>query len=461
MHDSPSLPLDDIRVLEIGYGIAAPVCARTLGQFGADAIRVESVRRPDSLRTAGAGWVPLSVPWEIRRDTGTGINGFTGPEKRSVSLELDTEPGMSAFRALVANSDVLVMNMSYDAVASLGLGYEDLQPLNPGLIYLNLFAFGSEGPYRSFRTWGGNLSGLAGVAAQVGWPDRPPSGLPLSFPDYPSSMWGVVAVVAALLRRDETGVGCELDLSQFQVAIETVAPTVAEAVLSGATPPRGGARVRGRAPDGIFPTSEPDRYVVVSVPDDQAWRRLGHVEGLEDLAADPALDAAAERQVAADEVAARLAEWTSTLPAWESTWRLQEAGVAAFPVLDPLEVLRDDHLGARGFFHALPHARFEAELCYGQAVRLTDTPALAKRAGPAFGEHTREVLADVAGLSGAEIEALLEAGDAQEMTHTDVKLERPFYGWIGAVTRLNWPPATADSSEVLFARLEHEWGDKS
>ena len=150
--------------------------------------------------------------------------------------------------------------------------------------------------------------------------------------------------------------------------------------------------------------------------------------------------------------------WTSSLPAWDATWRLQEAGVAAFPVLDPLEVLRDEHLAARGFFQALPHARFEAELCYGQAVRLAGTPARATRAGPAFGEHTRDVLADVAGLTYDEIDTLLETGDAHEMIHRDVRLERPFYGWLGTMTRLQWPPATVDPAEVLFARLEDTYG---
>lgn len=451
------LPLAGLRVLEIGYGIAAPVCARTLGQFGADAIRVESVRRPDSLRTAGAGWVPLSVPWEIRRDTGTGINGFTCPEKRSVSLELDTPGGRAAFHRLVERSDVLVMNMSVDAVEQLGLRYADLRSLNPGLIYLNLFAFGSEGPYRSFRTWGGNLSALSGLTALVGWPDRLPSGLPLSFPDYPSSMWGVIAVVAALLRRDVTGEGCELEVAQLQVAIECIAPSLAEAVLTGTTPARSGDQTRSGAPDGIF-AADDGRHVVVSVLDDDAWARLADVEELEALAADPAFATAAMRLAHRAALGERLSAWTSTRSAWEVTWRLQEAGIAAFPVLDSLEVLRDEHLASRRFFRALPHARFEAELCYGQAVGLSETPARATRAAPAFGEHTREVLAEVAGMSDAEIEALLAAGEAHEMTHRDVKLTRPFYGWIRNLVRLPWPPAAVEPAEVLFAQLDATYG---
>jgi benzylsuccinate CoA-transferase BbsF subunit len=452
------LPLEDIRVLEIGYGIAAPVCARTLGQFGADAIRVESVRRPDSLRTTGAGWVPLSVPWEIRRDTGTGINGFTCPEKRSVSLELDVPAGRAAFDRLVANSDVLVMNMSVDAVENLGLQYEQIHKINPALIYLNLFSFGSEGPYRSFRTWGGNLSALAGLTGLVGWPDRAPNGLPLSFPDYPSSMWGVIAVLAALLRRDVTGEGAELEVAQLQVAIECIAPSVVRAGASGTEPPRTGDRSPRGAPDGIFATSQPDRYVVVSILDDDDWSRLARVEGLESLAGDERLHTAAGRERHDQMLGSSLSAWTSNRTAWESTWRLQEVGIAAFPVVDNLSVLADDHLSSRSFFQALPHARFDAELCYGQGVTLSETPARSTRAAPAFGEHTREVLREVAELGEDDIDELLETGAAHEMTYEDVRLERPYYGWIAHLLRLQWPPASVDPAEVLFARLQHSFG---
>jgi len=448
-----ALPLADIRVLEIGYGIAAPVCARSLGQFGADVIRVESVRRPDSLRTTAAGWVPLSVPWEIRRDTGSGINGFTCPEKRSVSLELDTPAGMAAFRRLVERADVLVMNMSVDAVASLGVRYDDLRDLNPGLVYLNLFAFGSEGPYRSFRTWGGNLSAISGLTASVGWPDHLPTGLPLSFPDYPSAMWGVVAVVAALLRRDGTGAGCELEIAQLQVAIECIAPTVSEAVLSGVSPSRSGADSRRGAPDGIFATCDDGRYVAVSVIDDETWCRLGDVDGLEPLAATPAYATVDARLSARAEIGEQVARWTSARTAWEATWRLQEAGIPAFPVVDAFDVLRDEQLASRRFFHALPHARFDAELCYGQAVSLSDTPARFTRAAPAFGEHTREVLAEV-GMDDHEVDALLASGAAHEMIHRDVKLTRPFYGWIDKLVRLPWPPGAFDPAQLLFAELD-------
>ncbi len=118
-----SLPLQGIRAIEFGYGVAAPVCCRNLAQFGADVIKVESVRRPDSLRQVGAGWVPLDTDWGVIRDTGS-LFQFTSAGKRSIGLEIDEEPGRGILHRLVAASDVLVMNMSIEAVEHLGLGYE-------------------------------------------------------------------------------------------------------------------------------------------------------------------------------------------------------------------------------------------------------------------------------------------------------------------------------------------------
>src|ERR1700727_1719218 len=125
---SGALPLAGVRVLEFGYGVAGPVACRNLAQFGADVIRVESVRRPDSLRQVGAGWLPLDTDWGIRRDTGILLN-FTSAGERSIGLELDHDEGKAIFERLVAAADVLAMNMSVDAVDHLGLTYERMRAI--------------------------------------------------------------------------------------------------------------------------------------------------------------------------------------------------------------------------------------------------------------------------------------------------------------------------------------------
>src|SRR5205823_997258 len=224
-------PLAGLRVLEFGYGVAAPVACRNLAHFGADVIRVESARRPDSLRQVGAGWIPLDTDWRILRDTGALLQ-FTCQGKRSIGLEIDQPEGRRIFERLVRRSDALVMNMSVEAVAQLHVGYEEMRRVNPGIVWVNMPSFGSQdGPYRSFRTWGRNIAAMAGLARLVGWPDRDPVGLGVNLPDYLSALWGTIGVVCAFIRRDITGEGCDVDLSQFQAALSCIGPTVVEAAL--------------------------------------------------------------------------------------------------------------------------------------------------------------------------------------------------------------------------------------
>ncbi len=188
--DGRHLPLAGIRVVELGYGIAAPVVARNLAQFGADAIRVESRRKPDSLRVGGAGWIPKDYDPGVRWDTMPSLN-FSSTSKRSIGLELDSDVGHGVLLRLVARSDVFVTNMSADVIPRLRLTYADLSAVRPDLIYLAMPPFGDpRSPYRSFRTWGHNLSAISGIDRLIGWPDRDPVQLGFAYPDYVSAQAG-------------------------------------------------------------------------------------------------------------------------------------------------------------------------------------------------------------------------------------------------------------------------------
>ncbi len=233
------LPLVGFRVLELGYGIAAPVAARNLAQLGADVIRVESARRPDSLRMGGAGWLPAQFDQSVRRDTIPALN-FSSPEKRSIGLEIDGADGRAVFEQLVAASDVVVTNISEDALGELGIAYEDIRALKPDIVYLTLPAFGSEGPYRSYRTWGHNLSAASGIDHLLGWPDREPVQIGFAYPDFVSAQAATVAVLAALMRRDATGEGARIEVWQYAMALACLGPTVVAAELSGEAPRRAG-----------------------------------------------------------------------------------------------------------------------------------------------------------------------------------------------------------------------------
>jgi len=442
-----------MRVLELGYGIAAPVAARNLAQFGADVIRVESLRRPDSLRLGGAGWLPRDFDESVRRDTLPALN-FSSAEKRSIGLEIDSDAGRAVFDRMVTAVDVVITNMSERALAELRLRYDDLRALRPDLVHVTLPAFGSEGPYRMYRTWGHNLSAVSGIDSLIGWPDRDPVQIGFAYPDFVSAQAATVAVLAALRRRKVTGQGAQIELWQHAMTLSCLGPAIVAAQLAGRAPSALGNRDADRAPQGVYPARGTERWVAVSVEDDAMWGDLCRVPGLEHLGDDARFASLQDRCAHHDELDDALAAWTMERTDWEAAAELQSFGVAASPVLDSWDLIADPQLAARDFFHALPHARFARDLVFGQAVRLSETPPRAERAAPAFGEHSREVLRDLAGLDDAAVDALVDAGVVYVMEHGDVTLERPYLHWLRKVQRLvPWGAPSFDPATEMMRRL--------
>jgi benzylsuccinate CoA-transferase BbsF subunit len=433
-----SLPLAGVRVIELGIAMAAPLTTRYLGYFGADVVRIESRRRPDSLRVSRSSWLPPGTSPEVAQDTWPLLN-LSAADKRGIVLEIDRDDGYQAFASIIAAADVFVTNLSADAIPRLRIGYPDITSIKPDVIYLATTAFGHDGPYKSFRTWGMNLCAVSGLDAMVGWPDRDPTGISMSFPDYPSALLAVTAIVAALQRRERTGQGARLELPQFNAAINCIGPAIVDATLGRDVYPPRGNRSSGGEIQGVYPSAGHDRWVAVTIADDGMWAALSSVEGLEGLAADARLATAGGRAEHLGEIEQRLAEWTRSRSDWAAAAELQEAGVAAAPVFDAWDALGDPHLASRSFFQLAPSSRFGADLVTRLAAAPADLTQQVRSAAPAMGEHTREVLRDVAGLPDEAIDQLLADGTAYQMSDREVRLERPYLGWIGRLLRLPWP----------------------
>jgi crotonobetainyl-CoA:carnitine CoA-transferase CaiB-like acyl-CoA transferase len=266
-------------------------------------------------------------------------------------------------------------------------------------------------------------------------------------------------VVCALIRRDLTGEGCDVDLSQFQAALSCIGPTAVEAALGGRGLGSLGNRVDGYAPHGVYPSRAPDEWVAISVLDERMWQALRQIEGLDGLARDARFETLAGRLQCQDDLDDLLSVWSGGRSAQEAAAELQAVGVAASPVLDNWGVLVDPHLQARNFFGVKPHPRFGGELVYGQAISLSETPAVSSRAAPAFGQDTRAILRDLCGMGDEEIQASIESGAVHEMVHPEVHLERPYLHWIRSLLPLDWPPSTQiDPARILFDRLADETG---
>ena len=375
------LPLAGIRVLELGYGIAAPVAARNLAQFGADVIRVESRRRPDSLRLGGAGWLPRGFDPSVRQDTLPALN-FSSAEKRSLGLEIDHEDGRAVFEQPGRGSrcrDHEHERTGTDRVGSPRRGPARTQArprvrLAPGV---RIRWSVPDVPHLGSQPLGGVRCGLPHRMA------RPRSGadrIRVSGLRLGARRDGCRA------RRTSTAEGDGGGRTPRAVAVhdDTLVPRPHDRrrAALGTRPSALGNRDADRAPQGVYPAKGTERWVALSVQDSTMWRSLCRVPGLESLGNDARFATLEDRVSHHDALDEALAAWTIERTDWEAATELQWFGVAASPVLDSWDLVADPQLAAREFFHALPHARFPRDLVFGQAVRLSETPpAPTRRAG--------------------------------------------------------------------------------
>jgi benzylsuccinate CoA-transferase BbsF subunit len=418
--------LEGVTVVEVSIAIAAPSCGRALAYHGADVLRIESRTNPDVARLFGSNWASDLSP-AAYMDTSPYVPEMSA-NKRSVGLELKTAQGRAAAGALVANADVFITNYSTPAVRGLGFGYEDLAAINPGLIYIAMPGFGSDAahPYYEFLAWGPNQAPLVGLDELTGYPDQVPAGIAtIAPPDYFAGLHAMIAVLTALEHRDQTGEGSFVDISQFETTVSSLGPFLLDHELTGAVPERSGNRLAWLAPQGTYPCEGEDAWVALTVDNDAAWAGLAELLG--GAALDDRFATLAGRIEHHDDIDALIAAWTAGRLADDAAVALQGAGVAACEVYDSSGVLRDPQVRARHWFQVLGSTRFpDGDLFSGHPIHLGSEPGSWWRAGPSMGEDTRDVLMSFAGMSSAEVDALIAAGGAFEDAEHELKLRRPY-----------------------------------
>lgn len=420
-------PLDGLRVCELSIAIAGPTCGKYLSFFGADVIKVESARNPDVIRL-------------LARDSGPALGEFNAG-KRSVGLDLKSAAGMRAMRRLVEQSDVFVTNYTASAIDSLGLSYDIVSEWKPDIVYAAMPGFGSdpEAPYYEYVAWGPNQAPLVGLDALTGFPNHEPAGIAtISYPDYSSGVHAAAAILAEVRRRQLTGLGACIDLSQMEATISLLGPLVLAHQLGEESPPVGN-REAGAAPAGVYRCRGSDRWVAISIESDRDWVSLSKVAGRPDWVGDARVSTADARAANHDLADQMVESWTENHGPLEVAFWLQHAGVAAAPVADNEMVAVDPHLSSRGFWALADQARVGADLFTGVPVRLWRTPGKFEMSGPPFAEHTYEVLRDVCGYSDEVIRELVADGDGW-LAELDLPEEsRPWLSWVSAaMPHMQW-----------------------
>lgn len=386
-------PLKGIKVIELARILAGPWTGQTLADLGADVIKVESPQGDDT-----RGWGPPFVRDEAGEDRDAAYFHACNRGKRSITVDFRTDEGQDVVRRLVSEADVVIENFKVGGLAKYGLDYESLKKVNPKLVYCSITGFGQEGPYAHRAGYDFMIQGMGGIMDLTGDPDGDPQKIGVAFADVFTGLYGVIGVLAALRRRDETGEGEWVDMALLDAQVGVLANQALNYFVSGKAPKRLGNAHPNIVPYQVFPAS--DGHLIIAVGNDGQFRRLCGVLGLPELADKPKFATNAARVSARSELVPILTAETSTRTRDDLLAALELEGVPAGPINSVEDVFNDAQVQHRGLKVALPASGVE-----GGHVESVRTPIsfqnaelVLDRAAPALGEHTQEILAEL-GLS--------------------------------------------------------------
>ena len=333
--------------------------------------------------------------------------------KKSVTINIMTAEGKEYLRRLVEASDVLVENNVPETMDKLGITYEWLSSVNPGIIMLRCPAFGGSGEYAKFRAWGNHIEAVLGHALLRGYADMDPSSnTGIYAGDFQTGAVGAFAVLAALHHRARTGKGQLIELTQAENGAHMFPQSIMDYTMNGTVQGTIGNRdIHGAAPNGVYPCLGDDRWIAISVWDDAEWRALANAMQRPDLVDDARFRSAVGRRKQQDELDLLLAAWTAQHHSHALAAELQAVGVPAGPVQDVAELLRCPQLRERGFFERVEH-KFTGTYDYpGMLFKMPVSNLRIALPPTGLGEYNEYVYKRVIGVTDEEYEQLVEAGE--------------------------------------------------
>jgi crotonobetainyl-CoA:carnitine CoA-transferase CaiB-like acyl-CoA transferase len=400
--------LEHLRVLDMSRVLAGPFLAQSLADFGADVIKVERPHHGDESRTfppylkdaAGADTADSAYFMSINRG------------KRSITIDIAKPRGQELVKALAAQSDVLIENYKVGDLKRYGLDYEAIRAINPRIVYCSITGFGQTGPYKNRPGYDYIFQAMSGLMSITGGPDELPGGGPakvgLAICDVMTGMYASFAVMTALAHRDRSGEGQHIDMSLLDTTIATISHINMNYLIGGIVPPRMGTGHPSIVPYQMFQAQ--DGPMVVAVGNDGQFAKLCAIVGMPELAQDRRFLTNPLRVKHRTELLPRLESAFAQKPvnAWIDS--LTQQGVPCGPLNNIPQVFADPHVQARGMHVRIPHPRAGSVSLLANPARLAATPPRYDRPAPLLGEHTREILRDVLGLSDDDIARL--AADA-------------------------------------------------
>lgn len=399
-----TLPFAGITVADFAWVGVGPISAKYLADHGAHVIRIESESRPDVLRA--------NVPF---RDNQPGIDrsqffGDFNTSKHSISLNMKEPQAIEIAKQIISKSDVMIESFAPGAIARMGLDYEAVKQLNPGLIMISTCLMGQTGPAAQMAGYGYHAGAIAGFYEVTGWPDRAPNGPWVAYTDTIAPRFISVLLAAALDHRRRTGEGCYMDVAQIETALHFLGPELLDVQLSGNAATRTGNRCAYLAPQGCYACEGEDNWCAIAVETDAQWQALCRVIQRPDLQAQTDYATHAGRLKAHEKLDAAIGEWTANKPAHEVMMALQQAGVAAGVVQRSSDLLRDPQYTYRQFYRHHEHPVMGHTPYAGHQYRISNYANGPLGPAPTLGQHSFEILSEFLGIDDAAIAQAYASG---------------------------------------------------
>jgi crotonobetainyl-CoA:carnitine CoA-transferase CaiB-like acyl-CoA transferase len=401
--------LSHIRVLDLSRVLAGPWAGQLLGDLGAEVIKIERPGTGDETRA----WGPPYLKDADGRDTSEAAYYLSANRnKKSVTVDIGAREGQAIVRALAQKSDILLENFKVGGLRQYGLDYETLKTINPRLIYCSITGFGQTGPYAPRAGYDFLIQGMGGLMSVTGRKDGEegagPQKVGVALTDVLTGLYSTVAVLAALAHRDVTGSGQHVDMALLDVQVASLANQNTNYLTTGVPPTRMGNAHPNIVPYQDFPTADGD--MIVAVGNDGQFARLCETMGHAEWARDERFSTNRARVANRTVLVPLLRQATVMRTTKEWVAALGAVGVPCGPINRLDQVFDDPQIKARGLRIELPHPLGGRVPLVANPIRLSETPVEYRAAPPLLGQHTREILETLLGMSGEEIAALASSG---------------------------------------------------
>jgi crotonobetainyl-CoA:carnitine CoA-transferase CaiB-like acyl-CoA transferase len=367
-------PLVGLKVLEMGSLIAGPFCGRLLADFGATVIKLEPPSG-DPLRT-----------WSLVTEHGSLWSLVQGRNKHCVTADLRTSEGRELARSLAAECDVLIENFRPGRMEEWGMGFEELEAINPGLVMVRISGYGQTGPSAHKPGFGNIAESVGGIRYITGWPDRPPLRVGLSLADSVAALYAMIGTMMALHERQRSGRGQVVDVALTESVFSLLEAILPEFGFDGRQRDRSGNTLNGAAPSNVYQTKD-DRWLAIGANGDSIFARLADAIAMPELATDPRFATNQGRRQHHDELDAIIAGWVREHTAKEAQDALDAQLVPAGSVHSIADIVADRQFKARDMIVEVAHEGLGRVLMPGVVPRLTRTPGSIRWPGPEVGSH--------------------------------------------------------------------------